>query len=120
MSRIKIIVVVAVLAFAVLGGWRIAASEVANLELQEDMHDLAAKGGMRYGYVISEDDLREAVIHKAQEHDIRLDPAQVTVERTGSGLDTKMYLAADYNVPVDLPRYSLVLHFTPSSMKRSF
>jgi hypothetical protein len=31
-----------------------------------------------------------------------------------------MYFAADYSVPVKLPRYSFVLHFTPASDKKAF
>jgi putative aminopeptidase FrvX len=114
-----------VLAFLValaLGGWRIGACELANMQLQEDMQDLAAQAGVRIGHYTapSDDDFRAAVIRKAQEYDIQLSPDQVTVQRQGSDASSPMYLAADYTVPVNLASYSVTLHFTPSSTRKSF
>ena len=122
MRRIKIIVVVAALAFTIVGGWRIGAVELANLELQEDMHDLAAQAGAHIGYTTlrTDDDFRDAVIRKAKEYNIELAPHQVTVQRNGPEMTSPMYLAADYSVPVNLPQYSFTMHFTPSSTKKSF
>lgn len=122
MRRIKIIVVIAVLVLAVVAGWQIGSCELANIQLQEDLRDLASPAVTRYGYpsARSDDDFRDAVIHKAKEHDIKLQPNQVTVERRGSGIDSTVYLAAEYSVPVNLRWYSFTLHFTPSSTKRAF
>ncbi len=117
MKQIKTIVILGALAFAIVAGWRIGASEVANFELQEDLHDLASqKSSFRFGNAAprSEDELREAVIRKASEHDIDLTPEQVTVQTSPT------YLAADYSVPVNLPRVSFTLHFNPSSEKNLF
>ena len=116
MKRIKTALAVAVLAFAVLAGWRVGSSEMANLELQEDLNDMASQKSFRFGNTPSksEDELREAVIRKAGEYDIHLAPEQVTVRTSPT------YLAADYSVPVNLPRLSFTLHFTPSSEKASF
>ncbi len=116
MRRIKIILVLAVLAFAILGGWRVGSTEVANMEFQEDLHDLASQHSFRFGNTPpkSEDELREDVIRKAREYDINLTPEQVTVRTSPT------FLAADYSVPVNLPRVSFTLHFTPSSDKSTF
>ena len=122
MRRIKMIVVIAVLALAIFAGWQVGSVEVANLELQEDMHDLASsQSSFRFGNTStrSDDDFREAVIRKAKSYDIELKPEQVTVQRAESG-NAQLYLAADYSVPVNVAQYSFVLHFTPSSTKRSF
>jgi len=121
MRKIKAILIIAVLGFAALAGWRVGYSEVANLELQEDLHDMANQSSFRFGNVAStrsDDDYREAVVRKASEYDITLKPSQVTVRRPDTG--TTLYLAADYSVPVNLPRYSFVLHFSPASDKKAF
>jgi hypothetical protein len=119
MGKAKLILGLAVMGFAVAAGWQIASSEIANLELQTDMRDIAAQVASRIGLEApnSDEDLRNAVIHKAEEHDIQLEPAQVTVQRTGGGKTLAIYLAADYKARVNLLLYSFNLHFTPSSTK---
>ena len=120
MKRVKQFVVIAVLAFAALGGWQVGTREVANLELQEDMQDMVSQKSFRFGsgQPKSEDEMREAVIRKAHEYDIDLTPEQVTVRAQGGA--APMFIAADYDVPVNLPRFSFTLHFNPSSEKRAF
>lgn len=116
MKRLRMILILAVLMFAILGGWRVGSTEVANLEFQEDLRDIATHSSFRFGNSPprSEDELRDAVIRKAKEYDINLTPEQVTVRTSPT------YLAADYSVPVNLPRLSFTLHFTPSSDKTTF
>lgn len=121
MRRIKNILVLAALVLAVLLGWKVGWYQVANLQLQEDMRDLATDTGFKYAVSRSDDDLRNAVIRKAQDYDIQLKPSQVVVRRGDSGNASTIYLAADYTEPVTLPGgYSFVMHFTPSSTKRVF
>ena len=117
MGKAKIILGLAVLGLAVFAGWQIVSCELANLELQSDLRDLAAQIGTRIGLDApsADEDLRGAVIRKAQEHDIQLASEQVTVQHTDSGI----YLAVDYKARVNLLGYSFTLHFTPSSTKRS-
>ncbi len=121
MGRIKVVLILAVIALAVLALWQVGSSEVANLMLQGDMHDLSTQVGAAATYTSpkSDEDFRNAVIKKAREHGIDLRPEQVTVTRPDSG-NAPMYLAADYSVTVNLPKYSFVLHFTPSSTKQAF
>jgi hypothetical protein len=119
MGKAKLILGLAVLGFAVAAGWQAASCEIANLELQTDMRDIAAQVASRIGLEApnSDEDLRNAVIHKAAEHDIHLEPGQVTVQETGSGKTVSIYLAADYKARVNLLLGSFTLHFTPSSAK---
>jgi hypothetical protein len=118
-GKAKILLGLAVLGLAIAVGWQIASREIANLELQADMRDIAAQVASRIGLEApnSDEDLRNAVIHKAEELDIQLDPGEVTVQRTGSGKTLAIYLAADYKARVNLLVYSFTLHFTPSSTK---
>ena len=83
------------------------------------MRYLAAQIGNQIGLnsPSTDEDLRSAVIRKAQEHEIELEPEQVTVRRTGTEEAPIIYLAADYKARVKLLGFSLTFHFTPSSAK---
>jgi len=119
MRKIILILGLAVLVVAGIAGWQIASCELANFELHDDMRYLAAQIGSRIGLnpPSTDEDLRSAVIRKAQEHEIQLEPEQVTVQRTGTEEAPIIYLAADYKVRVKLLGFSLTFHFTPSSAK---
>jgi hypothetical protein len=120
MRRVTITLGVALLVLAVMAGWQIGSSEVANMNLQEDMRDMASQAGSRVGFITpsSDEDMSRAVVGKAKEHGIELEPAQVTVRRTTAGETSTLYLAADYSAPVHLAFFSFSLHFTPSSDKK--
>lgn len=100
-------------------GWQIGSCEIANLELQTDLHDISIQLASRVGMEApnSDQDLRNAVIRRAEEHGIHLEPEQVTVQHVGSGNTEAIYLAAEYGAGVKLPGYSFTLHFSPSSTK---
>ncbi|GAC1438359.1 MAG: hypothetical protein NVS1B11_22680 [Terriglobales bacterium] len=95
MSRLKIILGIAIFAVIVSAGWQIGSSELANVELQDDMRDMASQVGAHFGFAppSSDEELVRKVIRKAQEHDIELTPEQVTVNRTGTNEYTTLYLA---------------------------
>ncbi len=103
-----------------MAGWQIGAWELANINLQEDMRDLASQAGAHIGVVapMSDEDLSRAIVRKAWDHGIELKPTEVTVRRTDTGETSRLYLAADYTVPVNLPLVSFTLHFMPSSDKK--
>lgn len=119
MGKVKLILGLVVLAVAIIAGWQIASCELANLELREDLRDLAAQTGAFIGLnsFSTDEDFRNAVIREAKKYGIQLEPEQVTVQRTGTAQVPIIYLAADYKVPVTLPGYSFTLHFHPSSAK---
>ena len=117
MRKIKIILALTVIVLIVMAAWQIGAWEIANINLQEDMRDMASQAGTRFGVVVppSDEELMRAVIGKAKERGIDLAPNQVTVKRTNPGEHSTLYLAADYKVPVKLPFVSFSLHFKPSA-----
>jgi hypothetical protein len=119
MGKAKLILGLVVLAVAVIAGWQIASCGLANFELHEDLRDLAAQGGARIGLAPPNTDkeLRSEVIREAKDHQIQLEPKQVTVQHAGTAEAPIIYLAADYKVRVKLPGCSFTLHFTPSSAK---
>jgi len=122
MRKAKIILGLAVLGLALIAGWQIASCELANLEFQSDLRDIAAEIAARIGLSspTTDEDLRNLVIHKAERYEIQLQPDQITVQHMGTGDQSTVYLAVDYKVRVNLLVYSLTLHFTPSSTKKAF
>jgi hypothetical protein len=119
MQWAKILVGIAVFGFACLAGWRVGACELANMQLRDDMQDMASQSGTHIGLTNprSDEDFRNAVVACAKSREIELAPDRVTVLRSGSGATATMYLAADYIVPVHLPGLLFTLHFRPTSEK---
>ena len=120
MHKLKLICGLLATTFVCLAGWRIAYCELANIELRDDLKDLSSQAGMRIGLASqnSDEQLRMSVINKARQYNIDLASDQVTVDRRGAGLQSTVYLQADYVVPVHLPGFDFTLHFTPESGNR--
>lgn len=97
--------------------WQFAAPELANIELQDDLHDLSTQAASRTGLTSpkSDEELRNIILRKAEGYDLLLDPEQITIKRSGSGADSGVYLAVEYTVPVHLPGYTRTLHYNPTS-----
>lgn len=119
MKQVKVIFGLAVFVLAASAAWQVAAWEIANTNLQDDLRDMGMQAGTHIGVVapIPDEEMTRAIIRKAKEHGVELSPAQITVRRVGSGQTTTFYIAADYTVPVNLVLFSFRLHFTPSSDK---
>jgi hypothetical protein len=118
MRNLKIILGIVALVLALRTGWQIGSAVVANMNFQEDLRDMGAQAGAHVGVVVpsgSDEEAARAVIRKAKEHGIELEPTQVTVRRIGSGEASTLYLAADYTVPINLVLFSFNLHFVSSS-----
>lgn len=107
--------VVAIAAIVLPAAWTVGSSEIADVELRDDMQDIASQIATRTGFssTKSDEDLRNAVLKKAEKYDIALNPDQITVQQTGSGNSLTVYVAADYSVPVHVPGFEFKLHFTP-------
>lgn len=103
-----------------IAGWQIAASYVANYQLQDDINDLAAQPAARVGLspLASPNQLCSSVIAKAKDHGIKLEPKQVTAQITTTPDTWTVYLAADYEAPVNMLVFSFPLHFMPSSLRK--
>lgn len=108
---------IAVVVAAIFVAWQFAAPELANIELQDDLHDLSSQAGWRIGLSTpkSDEELRNLIIRKAGKYDILLEPKQITVRRSGTEQAPVFFLAVDYTVPVNLPGYTVTLHFAPTS-----
>lgn len=117
MRSVKIILLMAVVLLLGSAAWQFGASKVANMNLQEEMRDMASQAGSHIGVVtpLSDDELTRSIILKAKDQGIELQPDQVTVRRTSAGQSSTLYIAADYTVPVNLLLFSFSLRFTPTS-----
>jgi hypothetical protein len=115
--KLKFVFVAVVMAAAATVGWQVGASELANVELQDDLHDMSAKVGTKIGLSApkSDDDYRNEVVRRAEQHGIQLQPEEVTIEHHGSGESETIGVAANYAVAVKVARFSFLLHFAPTS-----
>jgi hypothetical protein len=113
MGTVKLILGLALVVGAIIAGAQIIPPEMANLSFQDDLKEVAVLGGSNS--FKTDDDLRLAVLNKAKARDIAITAEQVTIQRIGQSGLSGVYVAVDYSVPVNLPGYSLVLHFDPSS-----
>jgi hypothetical protein len=120
MKTIVFILGLIVLAVLFALGWQIGARELANIEFQDDLHDLSAQNGVRIGLASpeSDDGLRDTIIQiAAQRYDIQLEPRQVTVQRSDDTVLPLFRFDVDYQARVGLPGFYFYLHFAPSSAK---
>jgi hypothetical protein len=59
-------------------------------------------------------------MRKVKEHDLPIDPKQITVQRINTPGISAIYITANYSVNVNLPGYSFDMHFTPDSGNKGF
>ncbi|HJT71015.1 MAG TPA: hypothetical protein VJ731_12495 [Terriglobales bacterium] len=121
MRNLKIPAALAIVGLVLIAGWQIGAAVVANVELRDDLQDIASQLSLRVGLPSapnSDDEFRNAVIQRAKQYDVSLEPDQVTVQRTGYGPRATLYLQASYTVPIRMFGYEFQMHFTPESGKR--
>jgi hypothetical protein len=66
------------------------------------------------GATTSDDALRSAILARARQLDLPVDPGDVRVTHP----DGKLHLQLDYKVQMDFPLYQVDIHFHPSSTSR--
>ena len=111
-GRLKTIVFIAVVVFAIYAGYKLFPPYLAEYQLSDKMQEEA-----RFSVVNrhSEDQTRDVIFKEAQELDIPITKEQIKVSATNS----LVKISVDYTVPVDLMVYKVDLHFTPSSENKS-
>jgi len=118
MGTVKAILGVLVFVGMIYAGFQVIPPELSNYAFNDDLKDMAMMAGANPR--MTDQDLLNQVIKKAQDHNIDLTPDEVTVQRIGTPGAPAVYLEADYSVPVNLPGYSFSFHFTPSSGNKGF
>jgi hypothetical protein len=66
---------------------------------------------------VSEEQLRQQVLHRAESYDIELHPEQVAVQITGAGKNETILLTADYTARIRVLFFSFGKHFNASSKR---
>jgi hypothetical protein len=115
MATLKLALGVAVFALVALVGIKLIPPFFSNYELEDSIKTEALQATYT---TRTEDDVREAVIKQARNYDIALTPKQVHVSRIGGYGAGSLTIEAEYSVPVELPGYSTVLEFHPSSKNK--
>jgi hypothetical protein len=118
MGTIKAIIGFLALAAVVLGIFEVAPPIMTNYSFQDDLKTVALMDSANFAK--TEDQVKDEVVRKAKEHDLPLEPKQVTVQRINTPGMSAIYVAADYSVTVNLPGYSFDMHFSPNSGNKSF
>jgi hypothetical protein len=105
-------------AAVVIGLFQIVPPVMANYSLSDDLKTVSMMDGGNFQK--TDEDVRADVMHKVKEHDLPIDPKQVSIQRiTTPGL-ASVYISVDYTVPVNLPGYSFDMHFSPNSGNKGF
>jgi hypothetical protein len=115
MGSVKMILGVGMMVLATIFCFKLIPPYFSNYQFEDFIKNEALQS--TYGNR-SEDDIRESVIKHAREYDIQLTARQVRVTRTGSSGTGTLSIEAEYSLPVNLPGYSTVLNFHPSSSNR--
>lgn len=113
MGTIKAVVGFLVIVGVVYSAFQVVPPELTNYSFQDDLRNIALMGGANPHE--TDQQLLDSVLQKAQERGIALTADQVTIQRIATPGMPTVFVAAEYSVPVNLPGYSFVLHFTPSS-----
>lgn len=113
----KYVLGIAVVVLAIVVAYQFAAPELANVEFQDDLHDLSTQMASRIGLTRpqSDEEIRQTILRKAERYEIVLDPRHIIVQRSGSEEAPVFFLAVDYTVPINLPGYTVILHYSPTS-----
>lgn len=115
MGSIKMILGVAMMVLAAILCLKLVPPYFSNYQFE----DFIKNESLQSTYSTrSEDEIRESVIKHAREYDIQLTAKQVHVIRTGSSGTGTLTIEAEYSLPVNLPGYSTVLEFHPSSKNK--
>lgn len=115
----KLVFITGFLVFAVMAvvGWQITSAEIGNIELHDDLKDIAAQNGVNIGLNSpkSDDQIRADVVNSAAEHGIHLQLEQVKLERIDTPFHLHYDLDVSYTRRVNLLLCSFDLHFKQTS-----
>ncbi|HLH06952.1 MAG TPA: DUF4845 domain-containing protein [Terriglobales bacterium] len=109
MKTLKVFLSLAVFASSIYVAFRVVPVYFSNYQFQDAIEDEARQD--TYAPQKTEDDIRQAVLRKAQSLDIPLTAEQVKVTRGGNGVA----ISAAYSVHIDLPVHPLDFSFSPAT-----
>jgi hypothetical protein len=118
MGIIKICIGFLAIAGVFVGIFQVAPPIMNNYNFQDDLKTIAMMDNSAFQK--TDEDVRTEVMRKVKEHDLPIEPKQVTVQRVNTPGAPSLYVAADYSVTISLPGYSFDMHFAPNSGTKGF
>lgn len=118
MGIIKAIVGFLIIAAVVVGLFQVAPPMLANYSFSDDLKTIGMIDSSNLQK--TDDDIRNDVMKKVKEHDLPIEPKQITVQHINTPGLTAIYLSVDYTVTVNLPGYSFDMHFNPTTGNKGF
>ena len=118
MGIIKALVGFLVIAAVFVGLFQVAPPMLTNYSFQDDLKTVALMDSPNMQK--TDEDVRTDVFRRAKEHDLPIEPKQITVQRINTPGISAVYIAVDYFVTINLPGYSFDMHFTPTSGNKGF
>ena len=111
-GKLKAIIVTVILILCVMAGVKVIPPYVAEYQLNDKIQEIARFGIVNHD---SEEAIKEKVFKTMEDLEIPATKDNIKVTAGSS----RVTIAVDYTVPVDILFYHVDLHFTPSSENRS-
>ena len=111
-GKLKAIIITAILILGVMAGVKVIPPYVAEYQLNDKIQEIARFGIVNHD---SEESIKEKVFKTMEDLEIPATKDNIKVTAGSS----RVTIAVDYTVPVDILFYHVDLHFTPSSENRS-
>jgi hypothetical protein len=111
-TKVRGIIVLLVIATGIYVGWNLFPPYFNKFQFQDDLDDIVRRASYT---AIPEDDLKQAVIKKAQARDIVIKENQVTLSHIG----TTVAITVHYSVHVDMVVHPVDLEFTVDSHNKA-
>jgi hypothetical protein len=118
MGIIKACFGILLFAAVAIGLFQIVPPLMTNYSFSDDLKTVAMMDGGNLQK--TDEDVRNDVLKKAKEHDLQITGKQISVQRINTPGLSAVWVAADYNVTVNLPGYSFDMHFNPDSGNKGF
>ncbi|SRR6266481_6184578 len=111
MGKIKGLIGILVVVGMFYVAWNLIPPYFHKSQFQDDLDDIIRRASYT---AITDDEIKQGVIRKAQSLDIAVKPDQVTITRSGSGLGISVH----YRVHVDMIVHPVDLDFTANSLNK--
>jgi len=118
MGIIKAVVGFLLIAAVVVGLFQILPPMLTNYSFTDDLKTVSMLDSSNLQK--TDEDVRNDVMKKVKEHDLPIEPKQITVQHINSPGLSAIYISVDYSVTVNLPGYPFDMHFTPNTGNKGF
>ena len=118
MGIIKAFIGFVAIAAVVVGLFQVAPPMLTNYSFQDDLKTVALMDSSNLQK--TDEDVRTDVMRKVKEHELPIEPKQITVQRINTPGISAVYISVDYSVTVNVSGYPFDMHFNPTSGNKGF